>query len=121
MFFCTECDYKYDITKNVEQIDTSKSNNTKNDAYYICNNCGYNNLIEPKTMIYYKTTEKISLVSYKNTDLLYDHTLPVTKNYVCQNNKCTTHTDSNSKEAVFYKHNHIITYICKVCKIDWTI
>ncbi len=123
MFFCTECDYKYDITKNVEQIDPKqdKSDTVKNSAHYVCNNCGYNDPIEPGTMIYSKTTEKVDLMSHRNIDLLYDQTLPVTKNYVCANSKCSTHTNTKDKEAVFYKHNHRVTYICRVCKVDWSI
>lgn len=123
MFFCAECDFKYDITRNIEQInpELAQSESAKNSAHFICNNCGYNDLIEPGTMIYSKTTEKVDLLSQKNKELLYDQTLPITRNYVCINNKCNTHKDPNNKEAVFYKHNNKITYICKICETDWDI
>ena len=126
MFFCSECNSKYDITKNIEAITSrqlSRDDTTvKNSVYFICNNCGYHTEIIPETMIYSKTTDKPVLLSQKNKDLIYDNTLPITKKYICVNTKCETHSNPKNKEAIFYKNNNnILTYICKVCSTDWEI
>jgi hypothetical protein len=114
MFFCKECDYKYDIAKNID--DLKKDKHETHQAYFKCNNCGYYENIPSGTPIYTKSTQPVTLVIEKNDDLINDKTLPCTKKYVCPNDKCESHTNNNIKEAVFFKRNHYVTYICKVCK-----
>ncbi len=122
MFFCQQCNFKYDdIVKNIDNEDEKKNKLDKNLAYFICNNCGFFENIKPMTMIYSKTHMQTRLVSDHNSDLIYDQTLPITKTYNCINKNCKTYTDINLKEAVFYKKNHRVTYICKICKSDWDI
>lgn len=119
MFFCKKCDYKYDITKNIE--DTKIEKKEKNQAYFQCNNCGMYEVIEPGTLIYSKSTKSKTLMTEQNKDLIHDSTLPRTKKYVCPNKKCESHTNSKVKEAVFYKKDHFVTYICRVCETFFSI
>ena len=119
MFFCNKCDYKYDITKNIENVKLEKKD--KNLAYFQCDNCGMYELIEPGTLIYSKSAKNQVLIAEQNKDLIYDATLPRTRKYVCPNKKCDSHSNSKTKEAVFYKKDHYVTYICCVCETFFSI
>lgn len=130
MFFCPSCNFKTDITKNIESIihkDNIASNETNKDeknndainkAFFYCANCGNYEEMQPRTMIFMKTSEK-NTFSIKNNDIIYDNTLPHTRKYVCPNEKCATHNNKHLKDAIFYKNNGKIIYVCIVCKSDW--
>lgn len=90
-----------------------------NVAYFICKFCKNNKPIKPQTLIYsknYNTT--IEVEDY--TFAVHDQTLPRTRNYICKNPKCKTHTDPQIKEAVLTKNStEQIVYICTVCLSNW--
>jgi aspartate carbamoyltransferase regulatory subunit len=103
-----------EITKNIE---TQKLTG----FYFICDICQNHREIPPNTLIYYKNTNKTLHNVTTNKDLIYDPTLPLTKKYVCVNEKCKTHDNPKIKEAVFYKNENNVKYICKVCLYEWSI
>jgi uncharacterized protein YbaR (Trm112 family) len=91
-------------------------------AYFICKNCGNNEPIKEGTLLYQKISKKEENNDYQHYgDLIYDQTLPITRNFTCPNEKCLTHTDKLLKEAVFFReHNsYKIIYICRNCKTSW--
>jgi predicted RNA-binding Zn-ribbon protein involved in translation (DUF1610 family) len=111
---------------------SSKSSDTdlilddKTNVLFKCNNCGYNSPVEPGTKIINLTSvqnkkyKSIDIQKYAN--MVYDPTLPCTRNYTCINKDCPTHTNPKIKEAVWFKpriNSHYIINICKVCKTLW--
>lgn len=94
-----------------------------NIAYFKCSNCGYYEQIVPQTLIFSKVNnnaiQNIMLSDY--TYMIYDNTLPRTKEYVCNNINCSTHKQPNQKEAVFIRapNTYQLIYICTICKTNW--
>ena len=93
-------------------------------AYHICRNCYYHKQIESGTLI----TSKMNTGSsnnYFNMERLKNLTdskiLPVTRNYLCTNDKCISYKDHTKREAVIYRigTNLQVWYICKACKSYW--
>ena len=106
----------YDVT-------SSKKNNF--DVYLICTNCNSSYTINPKTKILTTNLEGTSS-QFKELNLEYkcrDPTIPRTKDYICHNEKCTTHKDLENKEAVFFRQGsgYNISYICCICNTMWAI
>lgn len=106
--------------KNIPKIITS------NKAYFQCSNCRYTQEIEPGTLILSRAAEKttsdyvIDKNKYKN--MIYDMTLPCTRNYICPNKSCKSHQDYSLREAVWFKPNrfsYTVIYICKACQTVW--
>lgn len=92
-----------------------------NIAYFICKFCKNSKPIKPGTIIYtkkYQTSTSTEDIDY--TYAIHDQTLARTRNYICPNEKCETHSDSSLKEAVLTKNsNDQIVYICTVCNKNW--
>jgi DNA-directed RNA polymerase subunit M/transcription elongation factor TFIIS len=86
-----------------------------------CNGCGYKKdsdkvLISQNS---YSTGGTSTFGSRKN--YIYDSTLPRTAKYVCPNEDCITHKDSDKKEAVFFNEGDSLknVFICKECQTEW--
>lgn len=94
-----------------------------NRAYFQCTKCGNQELIKPQTLVYSNDIDKSNISINNSKYMIYDNTLPRTKNYTCENKKCITHKDSSKKEAVFYrtKDKYRLTYICVECKTQWLL
>lgn len=113
------------IPKDQKKIMEEKTDKLSSDnlAYFQCNNCGFMEKITPNTLIYSKTSQEISqnysVGDYK--DMIYSDIIPRTKNYLCPNKTCLSHTDINKKEAVFFRRNNTyeVKYVCTVCKTDF--
>ena len=102
-------------TQKSEETDMSK-------AYYICNSCGYNTPILPGSHILSRSSDTSyhEDVYFEYEDLLYDTTLPITRNYTCQNTQCKSNSDVNVREAVFKRFNgYHLRYVCRACKTSW--
>lgn len=96
--------------------------NTMKKSYFYCKNCGFNKKIADGTFIYSKNVENNEDTYNLNFQEYYnDPTLPVTKKYVCINDKCETHDKPELKSAVFYRFNgtYRIRYVCGICKHFW--
>ena len=94
---------------------------SKNIAYYICKFCGNYKKIESGTIIYSKNyNTNVTSVDEDYTYAIFDVTLPRTRNYVCKNTKCKSHTDESLKEAVIKKNSlYQIIYVCTACNSHW--
>ena len=103
--------------KKISSIISNKSENVY-DIFYKCNDCSYNKLIEPNTLIYSESVKKeeshLTDLSYLIDDPLY----PRTKNYTCINKECESHTSTN-KMALFKRMNNKKLLICEICKHQW--
>jgi hypothetical protein len=99
-------------------------------AYYFCKNCMYSKIIEAGSLIVSRvggskdltTTKYVNFNKLKNR--IHSKSLPITRNYICINDKCDTHkTDKNKKdkEAVFYRlgTSMQVWYTCKACGSYW--
>jgi len=103
--------------KKISSIIANKSENIY-DIFYKCNDCSYNKIIEPKTLIY---SESVKREESHLTDLSYlidDPLYPRTKNYTCINKDCESHTSTN-KMALFKRMNNKKLLICEICKHQW--
>ncbi len=108
--------------KKEKKKEVSKMSN-----YFACNHCGFFEIIPPKTIIFSQKmdSESPDTTSFITEDykyMIYDNTLPRTKNYTCKNQQCKTHKTPNLKDAVFFRENiinHQLIYMCAVCEHYW--
>lgn len=94
-------------------------------AYRICKNCSYHEKILETTLILSRINTNISTsVEEDYSYMVYDQTLPHTRDYKCKNKSCKTHSDPTQKNAVWFrpKLNSYSTYYgCTICKIVWNV
>jgi hypothetical protein len=97
---------------------------TASNAYFICKNCGTYEQITQGTLVMSKLSTEgnhdfIDNTNYKN--MIHVKTLPITRNYICPNDKCASHKDHEKREAVFFRMGtqYRIRYVCKTCQISW--
>ncbi len=118
---------KETIFNKIINILTSKQNNVVDTShavkiFYICKTCGYDEQIKEGTLIFSRSSDTSyhDNIYYNYEDLIYDQTLPNTRNYNCPNKECKSHTDFSLKEAVFKRFNgYNLRYVCKACKTSW--
>ena len=100
----------------------ANNNRTFKESYFYCKNCGFNKKIPDGTFIYSKNIENNEDKYNTNfQDYYNDPTIPISKKYVCVNDKCETHKNPGIKSAAFYRFNNTfkIRYLCGVCKAFW--
>jgi hypothetical protein len=96
-------------------------------AFLICKNCTYSEKISKRMLVLSKmslsrnsTFDDFSKYKY----MKYDNTLPHTRDYVCKNKSCKTHTDIKLKDAKWFRPNrdsYLTYYICCLCETIWNI
>lgn len=115
--------------KEKQNIQRQKSGQNErenpNQMYFICHECQNYESIKPGTRILTKTSIDVSK-EYRNSKLKPDYlinitTLPRTRNYICPNKECVSHSDLSKREAVMNKfgESYTVTYICTACKTIW--
>jgi len=131
MFFCPNCNNSLNIIRdqstvqNIIKPNSDQSLQIIAPAYYKCTNCGYKKDMEPGTMILSRAAEKVISEftdQEKYKDMIYDKTLPRTRNYTCPNDACQSHTDYKLRDAVWFKANrqsYAIKYVCSACRTVW--
>lgn len=93
-------------------------------AYYFCGICSYAKPIEAGTLVASRTSSG-STNMYMNMDKLknrvHNKMLPFTRNYICTNTKCISHTDHTKREAVMFRVGNSIQswYTCTACQSNW--
>ena len=110
------------INKNffVEDEKNNTAENTNTNVYLICKFCKNYKPIEPKTIIYSKNYGSSSLDIEDYTYMIYDNTLPRTRNYDCKNVGCDTHKNPSLKEAIITKNTtEQVIYVCTRCTTHW--
>lgn len=114
------------ISHQQEKKDVAANVGKKNEAfsaYFMCSKCGFQEPIKPKTLIFSNTFDNDqNIVIDDPSCMIYDNTLPRTKDYVCANKGCPTFKQPNTKEAVFFRHgkSYRLTYVCTVCMANWS-
>jgi hypothetical protein len=112
----------YEKIPKIQKIPKEISSNVKL-SYFYCKNCGYNEKIPNKMLIFNRSNEKSSIDNF-NTNFLnykYDPLLPRTKKYNCNNVDCITHKHPEKKKALFFRlgNTYVIKYICLECDSFW--
>ncbi|MEM0354228.1 MAG: hypothetical protein QXW79_01465 [Thermoplasmata archaeon] len=101
------------------KTDQSSSDNT---AYFVCKFCRNYRPIKPGTIIYSKNYGFTDGNEADYSLVIYDQTLPRTRNYICKNPSCNTHDNDKIKEAVLTKNlKDQLVYVCTNCLTYWTI
>jgi Fe2+ or Zn2+ uptake regulation protein len=107
----------------IKLMETNTAKSTSN-AYFICKNCGTYEQIAQGTLVMSKLSTEgnhdfIDNTNYKN--MIHVKTLPITRNYICPNDKCGSHKDHEKREAVFFRMGtqYRVRYVCKTCQISW--
>ena len=108
------------MDKSASSTGTKQTGN----AYFICKNCGTFEPIKTGTLVMSKLSAEgnhdfMDNMSYKN--MVHIRTLPLTRNYICPNDKCVSHKDHEKREAVFFRmgSQYRVRYVCKACQISW--
>jgi hypothetical protein len=94
--------------------------------YLKCVNCNTHNVLQSGTVLYSINFSSTNTFDMTNEDIMIkcqEPILPRTSDYICPNAKCKSHTDNDSKEAVFYRNDKSfnLTYICCACYNQWHI
>lgn len=120
----THREYVYNKIMELTKINESKLKNTElkeepDKVYFLCKNCGTSKKIKENTLVFSKVSNDISQ-SYVATDLSvmqYSDILPITRKYICPNEKCKSHTDLDAREAKFFRLNNSyrLKYTCLAC------
>lgn len=110
--------------KNIQDDGSEKEDINENLlAYFVCNNCGYSEIIKPGTKIFSRTSESLSQNYTVNdySEMVNSDILPRTRKYVCPNNECVSHKDISKREAVFFRliNSYKIKYVCTACDTDF--
>ena len=113
---------KKEYIKVVKGIDDNSLN-----AFLICKNCTYSEKITKRMIV----LNNMSSSSNSNFDdfskykyMKYDNTLPHTRDYICKNKTCKSHTNMELKDAKWFRPNrgsYVTYYICCICETIWNI
>lgn len=112
MKFCPDC-------SNCLYIQESGEKEKELENY--CRNCGYS---EKRTENKIESFQFEYDSAYKNfvpNEIVYDLTYPRTKAVECPNMECPTRTNTELREALFFKQKKSLklTYVCTTCKTMW--
>lgn len=109
------------IIKSTE-IDDSLS------AYRICKNCSYYEKLVGKTLVLSRMNLGSSISGIQDLSkykyMIYDKTLPHTRDYVCKNEKCLSHKDLTKRDAVWFRpqsNSYSTCYACVACSMVWNV
>jgi hypothetical protein len=109
--FCAKCHnlYRYEIN----QLDTTFS--------YKCPLCGHTEDISETCIIVNELDRKINDYPL-NPNMIYDYTLPRTRQIKCPNNDCASHKGEKNPEIIVFQYNPEmlnVGYMCSVCRNYW--
>ena len=97
-----------------------------NSAYRICNNCSYYEKLTSRTLVLTRSnmTSGVNENLDKYKYMMYDKTLPHTRDYLCKNKSCISYKDDSKRDAVWFRPNpqyYNTIYACCACNILWNI
>ena len=146
MQYCPQCNNIMDIGRIPPKIETLNIDNTPNTistssissevdkkessstdhAYRICKNCSYFEKLTERTLVLSRTNDSSSIS--KNLDkykfMIYDKSLPHTRDYICKNKSCESHKSNIKKDAVWFRpnqKNYNTIMACCTCMTLWNI
>lgn len=112
-----------DKKKIFAELEKLQKDDQKDTAFFVCKNCGFAKKIKPNTLIFSRSSDNVSrsnsIIDY--SDMVHNNTLPITRKYLCPNDKCISHKNPEKKEAVFFRINNTyeVRYICKLCNTQF--
>ena len=96
-------------------------------AYKLCKNCLYSEHLTERTLVISRMNAS-GVSGYNDSNrygfMKYDKSLPHTRNYVCKNKSCPSHTDHTLRNAVWYRPmtDSYMTYMtCCECSAFWLL
>lgn len=109
MLFCSECDNKL--------YPSEEDNNLWNK----CLDCGFREKYEQSVVEKKLFKSNNRQLSDNNMYLIYDNTLPRTKEKECPNKSCKSHNNPEIQEVIFIQDpvSVKLTYICVNCNVEW--
>ena len=118
-----EKSYVYNKTAELLKTDNEWKNKKiemKDNAEFICNNCGTRKKIKEKTLIFSRASSDVAQGYVANDFSIMQHSdiLPRTRKYVCPNDACESQKNFEAREAVFFRLNNSfrVKYLCLSCK-----
>lgn len=121
IYFCSECGNLYDIT-NTQSSSTEKSKQVQ----FICTTCGHTEIMKPNTLILSKKSKELAKLYVGNImkpeNVVHSATLPHTRDYICPNKECETHSHPELRDATMSRigNSFKIQYICSSCLTSWS-
>ena len=118
----TSTDTKTTASGSIISKSHTENKNTIYKAYFYCNSCNYTDAIKEGTLILSRISSETKNEYYDKTkykDMMYDNSMPHTRNYICINKSCETHKDIRKKDAIWFKpskNSYAIVMICTVCQ-----
>jgi hypothetical protein len=104
---------------NKKQI-TIKKNIFPQKMIFLCENCGFSENIKPGTNLFSKlSSNEVQQPNINYSYMIHSKILPITRNYICVNEKCESHIKNSKREAIFFRESNNsmkIIYICLACK-----
>jgi len=95
-------------------------------AYMKCGNCSHIQEVTPGTLIFSRASDKNATSHNVEkelfSDMIYDESVPHTRNYICPNKTCESHNDHSLRDAIWfkpYRHTYETIYVCCACKTTW--
>lgn len=105
----------------IDVIDELQSSDENIGAYLVCSNCLYNEPIKQGLLIYTKNPEK-EAAYHENENInvyrnfVFQKTIPRTRNFICPNKDCASHTTEPTEACFFRKPNsYEIIMVCTIC------
>ena len=107
------------LPKNKKKpIDKKTTSTDTKLIYYVCVDCSFYKELQPKTLIYSETKNKLDTNIPDLSYMVHNSILPRTTQYTCINDECSSHADGGI--AVYMRYNNKIINICETCKYQWT-
>jgi len=119
---------KAKIKKKLDELVDKKNTSDSNiKAYYVCNNCSYNEQIKRNQLVLSRLSDAATSIDveyeikYKNK--IFSSIIPSTREYRCPNANCNTHSGKAPLEAKFFRTRGTthLWYICVACATTWRI
>jgi hypothetical protein len=117
---------KKEISSSISTTISTSTSTSTDHAYRICKNCSYFEKLIERTLVLSRTNDSSSIS--KNLDkykfMIYDKSLPHTRDYICKNKSCESHKNNIKKDAVWFRpnqKNYNTIMACCTCMTLWNI
>lgn len=115
-----------DLTDKKKKHDSGdKKNNSTKKIYFSCTTCGNTEVVKPRTLVLSKKSHDIAKEYYGNylkpENIVNIATLPHTRDYICPNKSCKTHSQPETRDATMTRigNSFKMLYICSICMTAW--
>ena len=110
---------KLDDKNKKKILDHFNKINKISNVFFVCDKCNYNEPIQNGTILLKSSYNKINNINLpKDENIILDHTLPRTKDFICPNNCISNSKKKSLREAIFFRpdpKSYKLVYICTSC------